>query len=157
MGALKDHQIKVNLGSMAMISGGMPGFGPIFGATASEIRLAMPELEETMSKFFPGGIAEGAAMWTRLIDSTLPRAATVLASQLFDTNESARIYARHAGDVIAEWTLNNQVWDSETAMMEWNDEVRRRAEAHLQVRFISALAVPFSMMVQSPYQQAITE
>ena len=96
-------------------------------------------------------------MWTRLIDSTLPRAATVLASQLFDTNENARIYARHAGDVIAEWTLNNQVWDSETAMMEWNDEVRRRAEAHLQVRFISALAVPFSMMVQSPYQQAITE
>ena len=157
MGALKDHQIKVNLGSMAMISGGMPGFGPIFGATASEIRLAMPELEETMSKFFPGGIAEGASMWTRLIDSTLPRAGTVLASQLFDTNESARIYARHAGDVIAEWTLNNQVWDSETAMMEWNDEVRRRAEAHLQVRFISALAVPFSMMVQSPYQQAITE
>ena len=117
----------------------------------------MPELEITMARVFPGGIAEGHSAWTRLIDSTLPRAASVLGSQLFSTDERARVFARHAGDVIAEWTLNNQLWDSPQALQEWDDEVTKRAEAHLQVRLISALAIPFSTLVQSPYQEAIND
>ena len=153
---LKDQNIRASFGSMAMISGGMPGYGPLFGWAASETRLASPEVDEIFQTFFPYGVAEGDSALARLVDSSLPRAATVLASNLFSTNEKARIASRHATDVIAEWTLNGQTWDSPAALEAWNDEVFARASAHLKVRLFGALAVPFTFSVQSPYTEILT-
>ena len=153
---LKDHNIKADFGSMAMISGGMPGYGPLFGFAASEIRLDSPTVDGVFKKFFPYGVTEGENWMVRLINQSLPRAGTVLASNLFSTNEKARLATRHAQDVIAEWTLNGQVIDSPAMLQAWEDEVMARTQAHLQVRLFGSLAVPFTFAVQSPYENILT-
>ena len=152
---LGDNPIKFNLSSLSMMSGGLPGFGPLVAFAASEAAVQVPDVAQSLEWAFPYGLSEGTSTLERLVDSITPLWSQTLRSSAMDTLERQRVRARVASDMIVEYELKGLTIDSASDMEMFEDEVDDRVTAMLQVRMFANLASPISYMNQSPHAHII--
>lgn len=155
-GKLGDNPIKLNLSSMSMMSGGLPGFGPLVAFAASEAAVQVPSVTESLDWAFPYGLAEGGNIFERFVDSSTPLWTQTARSAMFSTYERQRVRARVASDMIVEYELNGEAIESASDLADFEDEVDERVKAMMRLRMVANLMSPISFMYQSPHAHVIS-
>jgi len=153
---LGQNPIKLNLASMSMLSGGLPGFGPIVAFAASEAAVRVPSVSESLDWAFPYGLAEGGNILERFVDSSTPLWTQTARSAMFSTYERQRVRARVASDMIVEYELNGEAIETPADMAAFEDEVDDRVSAMMRLRMSANLLSPISFMYQSPHAHVIS-
>tara|TARA_R100000656_G_scaffold124503_1_gene102811 strand:+ start:10 stop:3036 length:3027 start_codon:yes stop_codon:yes gene_type:complete len=153
---LGQNPIKLNLASMSMLSGGLPGFGPVVAFAASEAAVRVPSVSESLDWAFPYGLAEGGNIFERFVDSSTPLWTQTARSAMFSTYERQRVRARVASDMIVEYELNGEAIETPADMAAFEDEVDDRVSAMMRLRMSANLLSPISFMYQSPHAHVIS-
>mgnify|MGYP001159802309 CR=1 FL=1 len=166
--AFAGQELRFSQDAMSMISAGGPGFGPIATIPMTQIAIEEPSLREAFDYLWPYGLPQGESFTERSLGQLMPAWTKRAASYLAGGDEMERMSLSVARDRIVtlrQTPATDPEYDSLYAQylatpegrVELHRDIRESSKALMLARTFASIAMPTSMMVQSPYNYYIEE
>ena len=166
--AFAGQELRFSQDAMSMISAGGPGFGPIATIPMTQIAIEEPSLREAFDYLWPYGLPQGESFTERSLNQLMPAWTKRAASYLAGGDEMERMSLSVARDRIVtlrQTPATDPEYDSLYAQylatpegrVELHRDIRESSKALMLARTFASMAMPTSMMVQSPYNYHIEE
>tara|TARA_R110001606_G_scaffold409_8_gene1688 strand:- start:1266 stop:6917 length:5652 start_codon:yes stop_codon:yes gene_type:complete len=166
--AFAGQELRFSQDAMSMISAGGPGFGPIATIPMTQIAIEEPSLREAFDYLWPYGLPQGESFTERSLGQLMPAWTKRAASYLAGGDEMERMSLSIARDRIVTLrqtpatepeydSLYAQYLATPEGRVELHRDIRESSKALMLARTFASMAMPTSMMVQSPYNYYIEE
>ena len=152
------NMVRFSKDSLNTVLEGTPGVGPMITIPLREAIVANPQLEDTLSFFFPLGHPEGGFI-ERLTKANAPAWLKAVDDVLRETQRYDAVVTRMARDYAVQMEASGEFidWGDEAVWAELEEEAASRADQWFLFKFGSALLSPASTTMISQYEPLVQQ